>query len=108
MKKLLFALSMMLFIGAATANAQTIPQCNNVALVEAQINAIENQGWQETSRTFVPINYLVQPEAPYVAGTVTVFFSPVCEAGEPCPAIGRIFQADVVVINDNGTCIYQF
>ena len=108
MKKLLLFTGIFLFVCAAGLQAQNpIPKCQNQAAFEGKIDAIENQGWVETSRNFAPILYLVPPTPPYLAGTATVGLAPDCAPGDPCPEIARIFIQDVWVMNNNGTCVFR-
>lgn len=104
MKKILLS-GLMLISFALTSMAQE-PACQNQGALEARIDAIEASGWVESSRSFQYINYLVQPDSPYLIGTLQVVFVPDCEAGEPCPEIARLYQEDAIQQNDN-VCIWR-
>lgn len=106
MKKLIYSLSVLcLFVGASVYGQA--PQCSNDNGLEGRIDAVEAQGWVEVHRDYQAINYLVPPEPPYVAGTLTVTFAPDCDPGEPCIQIVRFYQEDAVVLNDRGNCVWR-
>lgn len=104
MKKLIFSFAAMLLLTAAVSKAQNpIPNCTNSNALEAKIDAIEAGGWVEQSRSYTPINYLIEPDAPYLAGYIDVTFSPDCAPLEPCPEILKLYRAEVYV-QESGNC----
>ncbi len=76
-------------------------------MISGQINAQEGQGFKVQDIAVAVIDYLVQPEVPYVSGFVTVTYVPDCEPLEPCPKILKIQNFDKVIINNNGNCKYE-
>lgn len=90
---------------AFTASAQDL-KCQNQNSLEAQIDAIEAQGWVESGRSFTAVNYLIEPEAPYLIGTLQVGFYPDCDPNEPCPRIAQIAVFEAYQQNDQ-VCLWR-
>jgi hypothetical protein len=105
MKKLVFTLGFMLVLFAGKSFAQA-PVCSNQNGLEGRIDAIEAQGWQEVSRQFIFVNYLIAPEAPYLIGTLEVAFAPDCPEGQACPQIVRLYTESAIA-QQNGNCIWK-
>ncbi|TNE55879.1 MAG: hypothetical protein EP338_01890 [Bacteroidetes bacterium] len=103
-KVLLSCLATGLF--AFMGNSQIYQSCQNDAFVEANISAVEAQGWVEVDRAFAVVDYLVEPETPYLIGFLSVSFAPDCDPGEPCPKILRIEQYEAYKQNDQ-ICLWR-
>lgn len=109
MKKLLLTLTIAV-AGIVTTQAQTttLPtDCSNSGTLQGTVNNCEAQGFILTNVSVVPINYLVQPDPPYISGTVTLTFEPDCAPLEPCPQILKIAVFNMVVKNNSGNCVYE-
>jgi hypothetical protein len=106
MKKFIFALFTVIFVLAAGKVSAQAPICNNDNALEGRINAIENQGWRELSREFVPILYFAIPETPYAIGTLRITFGAACDPGDPCPAIALLYQ-EVAIAQTDKVCIWH-
>ncbi len=108
MRKLI--LTAALALGSMVAmNAQTLvpADCQNSGYLAAQINNCEAQGWKVNLISTTPINYLVQPDPPYVSEYVDISYVRDCEPLEPCPEILKVQRYERVVINNNGNCRYR-
>ena len=104
---LLFAFALSFSVANAQNTSDVPGDCQNSGAIEAEITSQEAQGWEFLGYDVVEINYLVQPDPPYVAAIMTLRYAVDCAEGEACPEILKISQYDIVVINNQGTCIYQ-
>lgn len=93
-------------LGLVSAQAQTVSGCNE-AVINASIQANAGQGWALQSKEFTSINYLVQPDAPYITGFWIVTYTPDCEPLEPCPRILKAERFDAIIVNENGNCVVK-
>jgi len=104
MKKAIFS-GLFMVACAFAASAQSQPSCVNDNGLEGRINGIEASGWEEVGRTFVYVNYLVEPTPPYLIGTLQVAFQPACDPFEPCPKILKLYLEDATQQTQNN-CIW--
>jgi hypothetical protein len=99
MKRLLFVFA---FLAMCAGHAfSQAPNCQNDNALENRIDAIENQGWVEVNREFVPYNYLVEPETPFIIGELHVTFAPDCPPGVGCPAIAMLYIEAATATSQN-------
>lgn len=110
MKKSLIVMVTAMFLSISfNSNAQGplpgLPDCANNGMVHGLINSC--QGFVVSNATFTPINYLVEPDPPYLAGNVNISLVPDCQPLEPCPQILKLLQLEVWVQNKNGLCLYR-
>lgn len=104
---LFFAFALSLSVANAQTTSDVPGDCQNSNQVKAEITSQEAQGWEFLGYQVVEINYLVQPDPPYVAAILSLTYAVACEEGEACPQILKLSQYDIVILNDQGTCVYQ-